>query len=259
MFDIDDAIFVRSDGSPAPRMAAKIRHIAQRCHTVIVGNSFLGEFFREHADIRVVPTIIDLTAFPLRPTTTQQDEVVIGWIGTAGNLPYLAPLAPVLTELSKMHRFRVLLVCEAEAVNPYAGLPFPSELRAWSADQELAALHTFDIGLMPVPDSDWGRGKCGFKLLQYMAVGVPAVASAVGANSEIVSPGRDGLLAASPAEWRAGLGELLESRARRQELGQAARARVEHAFSLAHWVDSWVRAIEGRTAARVTDCQAGHG
>ncbi len=245
VLDIDDAIYLRSNGSPTPRMTAKVLTIAKRCNTIIAGNSFLAAFFGGHPDVRIIPTVIDLARYP-EPTKRGVDrETIIGWIGTAANLPYLAPLASVLTTLSKIYRLRVVMVCEAHGINPFAGCSFASEIHPWTATQEIPELLKFDIGLMPIPDTDWGRGKCGFKLLQYLAAGVPAVASAVGVNSEIVQSGVNGFLAHSAEDWMSGLTELLSNPTRRATIAQAGRRTVEERYALHRWSARWLSAITG--------------
>lgn len=245
VFDIDDAIFLGSDGSPAPRMAKKVLSIAHRCHTIVAGNSFLAAFFAPHPDVRVIPTVIDLARYPEHARSGEDRETVIGWIGTAANLPYLAPLAAVLTTLSKMYRLRVVLVCEAHGTNPFASCSFASEIHPWSATEEISELQRFDIGLMPIPETDWGRGKCGFKLLQYMAAGVPAVASAVGVNCEIIQSGRNGFLARTNEDWLSALTVLLSNPTQRASIARAGRRTVEERYALSAWQELWLKAITG--------------
>lgn len=222
IFDVDDAILELHAGQ-----AQTILRLARR---VVVATPYLrGQVEPFNPNVAVVATPVDPDA--IKPSARRANDCpVIGWIGTSGNLPYLQPLAPVLRRLAATHRFRFRLVCNRASPGEYPDTP--AEIIEWRLENETAELQALDIGIMPLRDDPWCRGKAGFKLLQYMAAGLPVVASPVGFNSELVQPGVNGYLADSPAEWEQALARLLADAALRRQLGQQGRALVEQEFSL---------------------------
>jgi hypothetical protein len=152
----------------------------------------------------------------------------LGWIGSPLTSAYLEPLRPALVELAARQSFRIVLV----GASPTALAGLPVERVAWSLETEAAQLARFDVGLMPLPDLPWERGKCGYKLIQYMASSLPVVASPVGANRDIVVPGETGFLAETWAEWGAALDRLAQDPALRQRMGAVGRRRVEQRYAL---------------------------
>ncbi|MGZ3659188.1 MAG: glycosyltransferase family 4 protein [Bdellovibrionota bacterium] len=241
LFDIDDAIFHRYDLSPKlrPFLGDKIATVAALSRVAIAGNEYLAANLRKRArDVRVIPTVVDTDSY--RPLSAASGEkVVIGWIGSPSTALYLAGVAPALRELSENGKARVVLVGAGK--NFQIDVP-GVELRDWAEEREVADVQSFDIGIMPLPDDPWARGKCGFKLIQYMACAKSVVASPVGVNEQIVGAG--GLLARDPAEWKTALTKLVESAALRSELGAAGRARAEAEYSLARWSGSFVQAVK---------------
>lgn len=230
--DVDDAVHL----GPAHRLPGWMRPIEdvaqparliERAAHVVAGSRQLAEALREfNSQISVVPTSVDTDRFVpagRRPGTTP----ALGWIGSRSTAGYLDMLAPVLRRLAGSRPFRLVLVG--------AGAPPPgvaAEVRRWDPQRELADLHEFDVGIMPMPDTPWTRGKCGYKALQYMAVGIPLVCSPVGAATEIVRPGVDGLLPRTPGEWHDALAKLLADADLSARLGGSGRTRVEEHYSL---------------------------
>lgn len=229
VFDFDDAITVTMDGGQDPRQA-KVEEIFRRSQRIVAGNEYLRSLAVPHnSNITVIPTAVDTARYT--PGLRPHGPLIIGWMGTAGNLPYLVKIAPALESLARQHSFELRIVSEAAAI--------PSELRGfnvrhltWSESTELDDLRSFDIGIMPLPDNPWTRGKCGFKLLQYMAVGIPAVGSAVGVNREILANGA-GLLADDETDWFRTLDALLSDANLRRRYGEAGRQRVVERYSIA--------------------------
>jgi glycosyltransferase involved in cell wall biosynthesis len=161
---------------------------------------------------------------------------------TAG---FLKELAPVLLALKARYPdLGLRLIGASSSILPW--LPF-AEVVAWSESSEARLLAECDIGVMPLPDNEFTRGKCGLKLIQCMAAGLPVVGSPVGANCDIVSEGREGYLAASPQEWFQALEQLILCPGLRRELGRAAAAKVRRYYSLEQGASTWMRIIEGRT------------
>ena len=235
VFDFDDAVWVRYV-SPANsylsylRMPGKTAFLCRGARHVLAGNPYLRDYaLRHNRAVSIVPTTIDTERY--RPLPPRQPEVpVIGWTGSYSTGQYLSVVGGALTRLARSHRFRVVVVGGGESFRP-PGVEV--EFRPWRSATELQDLSDFDIGLMPLPDAQWERGKCGLKALQYMALGVPAVVSPVGVNAQIVRDGENGLVAADEAGWERALGRLLDDASLRARLGAAGRATVEAEYSAA--------------------------
>lgn len=223
ILDFDDAIHLTWQNRR--KLPALVRMVDQ----VIVGNRTLAEVTDAPDKTTVIPTAIDTTRYrPLPPSARQGRDVVVGWTGLSRNYPQLmvahAPLQRALKETGAR-----LLVISDRPPPPSLG----AEFIPWRADRELDDLARIDIGLMPLPDTPYARGKCAYKLLQYMALARPGVASPVGANAEAVTDERDGFLPGDAGAFTDVLVRLIRDPDLRARVGQAARARVETAYSLA--------------------------
>jgi glycosyltransferase involved in cell wall biosynthesis len=234
--DYDDAVFHTYDQHRnrfvRKLLGFKIDRIMSIADLVIVGNSYLGLRAKAAGARAVVelPTVVDLRSYPDPVLARADDEgpFTLGWIGSPLTNAYLEPLRPALVELAARQSFRIVLV----GASPTALAGLPVERVAWSLETEAAQLARFDVGLMPLPDLPWERGKCGYKLIQYMASSLPVVASPVGANRDIVVPGETGFLAETWADWGAALDRLAQDPALRQRMGAAGRRRVEQRYAL---------------------------
>lgn len=232
--DYDDALFHRYDQHPARSIRAlygrKIDKVMSNADLVTAGNEYLLSRATTAGAKRVewLPTVIDLERYPLPKPRPQAEKVVVGWIGSPATAHYLREIASALHELGTRHS----LHCVAIGARPdqVAGTPF--EARIWSEASEVDALSEIDIGVMPLVDGEWERGKCGYKLIQYMAVGRPVVASPVGVNSSIVHVGANGYLADTTEQWIAALGRLIADPELRTKLGSTGRLQVERIYSL---------------------------
>lgn len=235
IYDFDDAIYLlRSSNAnrwaswlKSPQKTAQIISLSQQ---VIVGNQVLAEYATQYSpNVTIVPSSIDTDVYVMRsPQEDLQKPVVIGWVGTGTNLQYLAELAPVLRTLSKRHDICV------EVVGGTVDLPgVTASFRPWRLENEVSDLQRFDIGIMPLADDPWTRGKGAFKAIQYMGVGLPVVASPVGMNAEVVVDGETGFLAATDEQWQQALTTLINDAVLRQKFGLAGRKRVEEKYSAA--------------------------
>jgi glycosyltransferase involved in cell wall biosynthesis len=234
VFDFDDAVWIRYRSPSNPgfsrlRWPSKTATYCRHARLVLAGNPELQRYAESaggHAI--VVPTTIDTSKYvvPRRPANAPP---VIGWTGSFSTEAYLETIRPALEELARRHRFRLVVV--GGGAFRLSGAPV--EHRPWRADREVEDLSDIDIGVMPLPDNPWERGKCGLKALQYMALGIPPVVSPVGVNSEIVGDGTSGFLAASTTEWVDRLSALLSNDDLRRRIGRAARALVEGEYSAA--------------------------
>jgi glycosyltransferase involved in cell wall biosynthesis len=227
VFDLDDAVFLRPDRRPLIDLALR------SAVAVVAGNEYLATYARRFNDqVIVIPTVVDTERYlpPSGPRHPGDDRVVVGWIGSDPNRGDLAPMHPVFDWLGERYGGRVVFrtVGRCPLVMDTA---LDLEFVPWTLEGSLSALQEFDIGVMPLEDSEWSRGKCGFKLIQYMAVGAATVASPVGVNQDIVRDGDTGYLAADTGEWQRRLACLIENEALRRSMGRAARLRVERLYS----------------------------
>jgi len=224
-FDVDDAIFLRRDGAVAKK-------IARRCDLVICGNAFLADWFSQwHRNVELLPTAIDCERFTPTSRQNEGEGIVIGWTGSYTNLRYLRPIEPALANVLKARpNAKLRIICDRAPDLP--ALPQAQiEYRPWVAENEVPDCQQFDIGIMPLDDGDWERGKCAFKLLQYMACGKPVVASPVGVNAQILTGERVGLSATSVAQWEQALVALIDTPDNHDLYGTAGRALVEQDYA----------------------------
>ena len=224
VFDLDDAVWLpREGGNPLLRALHRERAVQDimRCAAaVIAGNEFLAEYASHfNRSVTVVPSSIDVAAYPHATNSN-----IVGWIGSSTTLPYLKPLGPVFTELGVTPRI-------IASGNPKV-LGFHADFRRWRLETEINELAEIGIGISPLPDTAWEQGKCGVKVLQYMACSIPVVASAVGVHKQIIQHGENGFLVRTGAEWTERLRMLLADTALRARLGAAGRRRVEENFTV---------------------------
>jgi glycosyltransferase involved in cell wall biosynthesis len=233
VYDFDDAIF-RLHSAAANRPFAWLKapgKTATLCRVsdhVVVGNEFLAAYARGLNDcVTIVPSSIDTERS--RPISRPPNpRVVVGWMGSSTSQTYLEAAAPTLRE--------VLAACPVElrvVSNRRPTLPGVDHTwRPWSAETEVREVAEFDVGIMPMPDDDWARGKCALKALQYMAMGVSTVASAVGANREVIEHGQNGFLAVTTPDWVECISRLADNADLRQALGREGRRTVEDRYSM---------------------------
>lgn len=235
-YDLDDALFLGST-TAVNRRFGWAKQEARRCvqclgraRLVIAGNAFLADHARAHARrVEVVPSCVDPARQPLR-VHEPVEVATVGWIGSQTTSEYLRPVLPAFARLNADRlRARLVLV----GADPTIAASW-IEHRPWSQATETGDLASFDLGIMPLPDTDWARGKCGFKVLQYFSAGVPAIASPVGVTTELVGADR-GLTASSEQEWFDALAQLVADVAERRQRGAAARSYVEREFSYQRW------------------------
>ncbi len=233
LVDYDDAVFHRYDlhhfSLVRTLLGSKIDFIMQRAEVVIVGNPYLRDRAKQTQAKRIemIPTVVDASRYVVTPPSTKQ-PITIGWIGSPATDRYLSLVMPVIQKAKISHDIQVVAV--GASSEHLAGSHI--EIRAWTEESEVAEIQQFDFGIMPLPDEEWERGKCGYKLIQYMACGKPVVASPVGVNSVIVQHGVNGFLARNEQEWLQAFELLCSDPLLRQNLGRAGRAHVEKEYSL---------------------------
>lgn len=235
LLDFDDAIWLPAT-SEANRAFAwlknpkKLHTLLRLAKVVTVCNDFLADYARQYAtDVRILPTTIDTELYRPRPKPPS-DTVVIGWSGSLTTLAHFRIVEPALAILRKRYgtRLRFRVIGAPHYQNPDLGI----ESLPWRPETEVADLSIIDIGLMPLPDDEWSRGKCALKALQYMALGIPPVVSPVGMNSQVVQEGVNGLLARTLEEWVDKLSYLIEHPEERERLGRQARYTVETHYAV---------------------------
>lgn len=235
VFDFDDSIFMPNT-SEANRIVSslkwpgKVATIIAKSRHVVAGNSYLAEYAsRFNASVSVIPTCVDTDKFVPASTPAAGTRPVVGWIGTPTTAPYILSLVPALQHAASKYDFTLRLSGGGRDVRA-PGLTVDNV--RWTLADEVRLFNTCDIGVYPTPDDSWGKGKCGFKAIQFMACGVPVVASPVGVNKEIIQDGVNGFLAANEAEWIEKLGRLLADPELRRRFGAAGRRTVEERYSL---------------------------
>jgi glycosyltransferase involved in cell wall biosynthesis len=249
--DYDDAVFHRYDqhrlSLVRSLLGRKIDKVMRRADLVIAGNEYLANHARKAgaARVEILPTVVDVARYGVStPESGGQALPTIGWIGSPATAHFLHMIAPALREVVT----RKLAQAVAVGANADQLGDLPVKALPWSEATEVADIRRFDIGIMPLPDAPFERGKCGYKLIQYMACGKPVVASPVGVNGVIVRDGVDGILAATHQEWASALTRLIADRVLRQQMGREGRRRIELDFSLqkaaprfAHLIESVIK------------------
>jgi glycosyltransferase involved in cell wall biosynthesis len=240
ILDVDDAIFLQRGGGFA-------RKLAELSDKVICGNNYLAEWFgRWNVNIDVIPTAVDTERYRPRAETKASDlPLVIGWIGTSGNYKYLYGIEGALAEVMRTHPGTRLKVV-GDRLPEFRHLKLDQvDFVSWSEAIEVQAIQSMDIGIMPLEDSPWARGKCSFKMLQYLATGLPVVVSPVGMNAEILTLGELGIGATTEKQWFDGLIALLENRTLRARFGTEGRRVVESSYSIRIVAPLLARSLRG--------------
>jgi glycosyltransferase involved in cell wall biosynthesis len=232
IYDFDDAIWLPNT-SQQNSIAAKlkwhnkVKHICQWSWKVSCGNDFLAHFARRYNQQVVVnPTTVD-TNYHV-PRAHEKPKITIGWTGTHSTSKYLKPLAKTFNSLLQKFDFELLIISNQQPDWNFDQYRFEE----WTLSREIELLNTIDIGIMPLEDTIWEQGKCGFKALQYMALEIPAVASDVGANRQIIDHGKNGFLCKNESDWIHYLSELIASKTLRRKIGLEARLKVERHYSV---------------------------
>jgi glycosyltransferase involved in cell wall biosynthesis len=233
IFDFDDAIFV-SYRSPSNgylsylKFASKTKTICRIASHVMVGNPYLADYARQvNERVTVIPTTIDTEKYRVPERKKKDGPVVIGWTGSYSTVQHLDTMRGALQKLAEKETFRLRVI----GTPAYECPPVEVEAMKWRAETELEDLSEIDIGMMPLPDDRWSKGKCGLKALQFMALGIPTICSPVGVNTDIIQDDQNGFIAATEDEWVEKLTRLLRSAELRQRLGHAGRVTVEEKYS----------------------------
>jgi glycosyltransferase involved in cell wall biosynthesis len=233
VFDFDDAIFTGAEGKISPGRARGFASMLKKSTQVWAGNSYLAAEAQKHCqDVRIVPTVLDVSHYtPALTTPKPADFIDLVWIGSSTTKKYLQAALPILDQAHAANpRLRLKVIADFDL--PTTGIP--KLITPWSSNTEAADLASSHIGIAPMPDDPWTRGKCAFKVIQYMAAALPVISSNTGANKDIVAHNQTGLLVdtpnGSPDQWLTAISQLASDPTLRDQMGQAGRARA-----LAHY------------------------
>ncbi|MBN9117880.1 MAG: glycosyltransferase family 4 protein [Planctomycetes bacterium] len=258
LFDFDDAVWLRDSysakGFDDPKRAARFRVTVGACDLVIAGNEYLAAEARKFVPavrLRVIPTCVDVAKYVVRSlrdripktghgVTGPHEALRLVWVGSSSTLKGLERFAPTLSAIGRaVPGVRLKLVCDRFAEFP----PLPVERCVWAEATEAAEIAAADVGIGWVPDDPWSRGKCGLKVLQYQAAGLPVIANAVGVQSDFVRDTETGIRATTTDEWVNAVRALAADPALRSRLGAAGRKQVEERFSVEAGARLWVDAL----------------
>jgi glycosyltransferase involved in cell wall biosynthesis len=234
IYDFDDAIWVAVMSKYNKKFSFvkhfdKVGKICRWSYKVSVGNAYLKEFADKYnKNVTIIPTVVNTETVHRKLQEQNTDHPAIGWTGSFSTLGYLNMVLPVLQQLQEEIDFTFYVIADKDP-----GLPLKNyEFIRWRKETETEDLLKFHIGIMPLTDDQFSKGKCGFKAIQYMALGMPAVVSPVGVNTEIVSNGEDGFVCDVESEWKEKLKLLLKDPALRQRTGHSARKKIESKYSV---------------------------
>ncbi len=245
LYDVDDAVMYhahRVSWVSRWRTTRRFRATAAVVDHVVAGNAYLAELFSKQGSrsVSVLPTVVDPARYPVKAHQPTQTPRLV-WIGSRSTLPYLREIVPILDRSAHdVPGLRLVTIADVTVETSH----LPVEHIPWSAAGEAAALLQGDIGVAPTPCDPWTLGKCGFKIVQYMAAGLPVIASPIGANAEIVRNGETGYLPATLNEWPALIAKLAGDVTLRAKMGEAGRRRVESHYSIEHAADVWAKLLE---------------
>ena len=230
--DYDDAIFHRYDKHRwwiiRKLLGKKIDTVMRNAEIVITGNRYLAKRARSAGakQVEIIPTVVDVERYMVKSESSEHIPVV-GWIGSPATSRYLFALKPVFKSIKE--QFDVRFVAVGAKQEDFAGVPI--EVWPWTEETEVQSIQEFDIGIMPLSDTPWEQGKCGYKLIQYMACGIPVIASPVGVNKEIVKHYVNGFLAEGVGQWKEVLGKLIENHDLGKRMGQQGRLQTVEWYS----------------------------
>jgi glycosyltransferase involved in cell wall biosynthesis len=244
-YDVDDAVMYHS--RPVGRIETwrtkrRLAATAAIADVVVAGNENLAELFREHGcNVVVLPTVVDPAQYPLKQHSST-DAPRLVWIGSNSTRPYVDEFMPALERAAKIVTGLRLLIVADETVK---GSALPIDFEPWSEQTEGISLAKGDIGIAPTPDNRWTRCKCGFKIVQYMAAGLPTIASPVGVNANLAREGETGLIAATIDDWPRAIERLARDASLRAQMGRRARERVEQELNIERIADAWAQILGG--------------
>jgi glycosyltransferase involved in cell wall biosynthesis len=235
VFDFDDSIWLPTISNANQRLSflknpGKVKKIISFSNQVVCGNRYLAAYAHTYnSNVTIIPSTIDTLRYYVRNKEIQ-NTIIIGWSGSFTTVPHFEYLIPSLLKIQSKYGDRVAFL--VIGVEEYACQKLSIRSIPWNVNTEVEDLHQMDIGIMPLPNDEWTRGKCGMKGLQYMAAGIPTIMSPIGVNKEIIQDGENGFLASTEAEWVDKLSLLIESNDLRQKFSRNGRKTVEEKYSV---------------------------
>ena len=233
VYDFDDSVMHRSSKHLRHESKTRVKmfkNMVNASDHVIAGNKYLQQNTIPYTqNVTIIPSPIDISLYPQKTYSEKSDTITLGWVGAHGSIHYMKKMKPIFETLGKRNdKLKLKIVCDTffDCENMVV------DKKQWSEKDEVADIQSFDIGLMPLMDDPWSHGKCGLKILQCLAVGVPVVCSPAGINSEIVEDGVHGFWASSQEEWIEKLEILINDHGLRRKMGMAGRERVIEDYSL---------------------------
>ncbi len=246
IFDFDDAIFLPASSANNSfidrfRTPDRVANIIRMSRHVIAGNQYLADFaLKYNRNVSELPTPVE-TGICLPDNVRACNEVVIGWIGSITTSKFLETIKKVIISLSKKFKnVKFKIVGGDFCINDLQNIVY----KQWRLKEEIEDLSSFDIGIMPMPDTEWTRGKCGFKAILYMSMGIPSVVSDVGMNREIIIDGQNGFLAKNEDDWFNKLSDLIRSRELRDKIGKSGKETIEQKYSVKVNAPKFVKILE---------------
>lgn len=251
IFDFDDSIWLQNVSEANKRFsflknAAKTKDIIELSHLIFAGNEYLADYARKYnSNVTIIPTTIDTEEYVRKSVERNPNVVTIGWSGSVTTIQHFSYAIPALKIIREKYGDKVVfkVIGDGNYINKeleIKGLP-------WAKETELEDLSSFDIGIMPLPDDEWAKGKCGLKGLQYMALEIPTIMSPVGVNSQIIQQGENGYLASDIDEWVNTISILIESKSHREEVARNGRKTVVDKFSVASTKEKYLDAFRSLT------------
>lgn len=234
IYDFDDAIWINKSSQANPFVAklkfgSKVSFICKKATTVCVGNDYLAAFAKNYCnDVRIIPTLVDTEKYHNQSKDQTSDSVTIGWTGTYTNFHNLNIVIPILKSLQDKYQIRIKIIAD----NDPGFKEITYDYKKWDYATEIQDLLDINIGIMPLIDSDFERGKCAFKAIQYMSLGIPAVISPVGANIKLIKDGENGYLVSSEMEWLTKIENLINNTSLRTQMGEKARKTIIGEYSV---------------------------
>lgn len=234
IYDFDDAIWIPNTTAENRTIAWfkafwKVRYICRWSYKISAGNNYLCDFANQYnKNVSLLPTCVDTDNQHNRVKEHTSEKPVVGWTGSHSTLKYLDTIVPIIAELQQEYAFTFLVISNKKPdldLKDWVFIP-------WREQTEVEDLLKMDIGIMPLAADAWSEGKCGFKLIQYLSVGIPAVASPVGVNKTIVENGKTGLLCDTEAEWKAALIRMITDASLRKQMGAVGRSKIERDYSI---------------------------
>jgi glycosyltransferase involved in cell wall biosynthesis len=249
VFDFDDAVFLRDSYSPKglhhPRKMRRFAATVRAADAIVAGNGFLADNAARWCGVEgvhVIPTCVDPSRYAPRPPEDVSDGKTLVWVGSSSTLQGLEAIAPLLDELGRsIPGLRLKVICDR--FPSFEHLPVLA--CRWNGSREAIDLAAADVGISWIPDDLWSRGKCGLKVLQYAAAGLPVVANPVGVHPEMICHGETGFLAETPEQWRDAVRGLVDDPALRARMGRAGRLRFESRYSTPAGARAWLDALDG--------------